>query len=142
MSDNPSDQDLKEILQATKTVAVVGASTNPDKPAHAIPAYLARAGYRVVPVTPATEELFCERAYASLRDVPMPIDVVDVFRPADEAPAIARDAAAAGAKVLWLQEGVVSQEAADIAHAQGMKVVMDACMGATHKRLIGSERGK
>lgn len=132
---NPSNEELREIYQNARTIAVVGASDSPDKPAHQIPAYLQRQGYRIVPVNPGDEEVLGEQAVADLGDVEAVIDVVDVFRPADEAPDIARQAVTIGAKVLWLQSGIVSDEAADIARDGGLTVVMDACMGAMHGRL-------
>lgn len=132
---NPGDDELRGIYQATRTIAVVGASEDSSKPAHFVPAYLEEQGFRIVPVNPTTDEIFGERAYDSLDDVDEQIDVVDVFRPAEEAPDIARQAVEVGAKVLWLQQGIVSEEAAKIARDAGLTVVMDACMGATHGRL-------
>jgi predicted CoA-binding protein len=101
----PSDEDLIAIYRSVKTIAVVGASANPSKPAYAIPSYLHSQGYRVVPVNPRGGELFGERAYPSLREIDHPVDVVDVFRPPHEAEAVARDAIAIGARVLWFQPG-------------------------------------
>ena len=131
----PTDDELRTIYAETKTIAVVGASGDPDKSAHSIPAYLQSVGYRIIPVSPKGGELFGEQVRASLSDIDQPVDVVDVFRPAEEAPAIAREAAAIGAKVLWLQAGIYSDDAAEIARSEGMQVVMDMCMGVTHERL-------
>jgi predicted CoA-binding protein len=114
---------------------VVGASENPGKPAFAIPRQLKGLGYRIVPVNPKGGEILGERAFPSLDEVDVPIDVVDVFRPAEETPEIARQAVKAGAKVLWLQEGIVSEEAGRIARDGGLTVVMGICMGATARRL-------
>jgi uncharacterized protein len=111
---------------------VVGASADPSKPAHAIPRYLQRQGYRILPVNPRGGELLGEPVARSLAEVDGPIDVVEVFRPAEEAPRIAREAVEVGAKVLWLQLGIVSQEAREVAEAAGLTVVMDRCMGETH----------
>ncbi len=130
-----SDEQLRNIYADTKTIAVVGASEDPEKPGHSIPRYLQSQGYRIIPVNPKGGEILGEKVYGSLRDVPEPVDVVDVFRPADETPEIARDAAAIGADVLWLQTGIESDEAYGIATAAGLQVVMDTCMGATHGRL-------
>lgn len=136
---NPPSQELREIYDRTEVIAVVGASDDPDKPSHQIPAYLQREGYRIVPVNPGDSEVLGERAFDDLADVDEQIDVVDVFRPADETPEIAQQAVLAGAKVLWLQTGIVSEEAATIARDGGLTVVMDACMGAMHGRLgLGS----
>ena len=132
---NPSSQELKDIYDRTEVIAVVGASDDPDKPSHQIPAYLQREGYRIVPVNPGDSEVLGERALDELADVDEQIDVVDVFRPADETPDIAHQAVLAGAKVLWLQTGIVSEEAATIARDGGLTVVMDACMGAMHGSL-------
>ncbi len=130
-----TDDELRNIYANTKTIAIVGASGDPSKPAHSIPAYLQSQGYRIVPVNPKGGELFGETVFPSLSAIEEPIDVVDVFRPSEEAPAIATEAVAIGAKVLWLQAGITSDEAEQIASAGGLEVVMDTCMGATHGRL-------
>jgi predicted CoA-binding protein len=132
---NPSDDGLKQIYADTKTIAVVGASNDEKKPAHNIPRYLQGQGYKIIPVNPRGGEMLGEQVRTSLADVDEPIDVVDVFRPSEETPQVARDAVAAGAKVLWLQTGIQSQEAEQIAREGGLEVVMNACMGATHRRL-------
>jgi predicted CoA-binding protein len=130
---------LLRIYAETKTIAVVGASRDPSKPAHQIPRYLQRQGYRIVPVNPRGGQLLGEPVARSLADVHGPVDVVEVFRPAEEAPQIARDAVKVGAKVLWLQQGIVSEEARQVAEAAGLTVVMDRCMGETHRELgLGS----
>jgi predicted CoA-binding protein len=126
---------LLRIYAETKTIAVVGASADPSKPAHQIPRYLQRQGYRILPVNPRGGELLGEAVARSLAEVDGPVDVVDVFRPAAEAPEIAREAIAIGAKVLWLQLGIESQEAKRLAEAAGLTVVMNRCMGATHGEL-------
>lgn len=124
--------ELRAIYADTKTIAVVGASTDPHKPGHNIPRYLHNMGFRIIPVSPKGGELFGEEVRASLAEIDEPIDVVDVFRPAEETPDIARQAVAAGAKVLWLQTGISSDEAETIATEGGLKVVMNMCMGETH----------
>jgi uncharacterized protein len=131
-----SDMDeLRKIYEDTKTIAVVGASDDQRKPAHTIPRYLQGEGFRIIPVNPRGGEILGEKAYASLGEIDEPIDVVDVFRPSEETPNVARQAVEAGAKVLWLQEGIESQEAERIATEGGLKVVMDRCMGETHYQL-------
>jgi len=130
-----TDQALVEIYRATRTIAVVGASADPSKPSNSIPAYLQAQGFEVIPVNPSAGEILGVPAVATLTDIEGPVDVVDVFRPPAEAPQIARDAVAIGARVLWLQAGIVSEEAAAIARQAGLTVVMDTCMGATHRRL-------
>jgi predicted CoA-binding protein len=133
---NPSlERQLRDIYADAQTIAVIGATMNENKAGFFIPRYLQQQGYRIVPVNPSYTEVLGERAYASLSDVDVPIDVVDVFRPAAEAPSIAKDAVSVGAKVLWLQPGIVSQDAATIGEAAGMTIVMDRCMGATHSEL-------
>jgi uncharacterized protein len=126
---------LARIYADTTTIAVVGASADPAKPAHRIPRYLQEQGYRILPVNPRGGELLGEPVARSLAEVEGPVDVVDVFRPAAEAPGIAREAVAIGAKVLWLQAGIESQEARQVAEAAGLTVVMDRCLGATHAAL-------
>jgi predicted CoA-binding protein len=130
-----SADELRQIYAETKTIAVVGASNDESKAANHIPTYLQSQGYRMVPVNPKGGEIFGERAYSSLRDVDTPVDVVEVFRPSEETPDIARDAVAIGAKVLWMQTGISSDEAARIAEEGGLKVVMNRCMGVTHGQL-------
>ena len=131
----PNDAELRAIYAATRTIAVVGASTDPAKAGNSIPAYLQSQGFRILPVSPKGGELFGEKVATALGEIEQEVDVVDVFRPAEETPAIAREAVAMGAKVLWLQAGIVSEEAAEIARQGGLTVVMDLCMGATHQRL-------
>ena len=130
-----SAEDLRQVYAETKTIAVVGASNDESKPANHIPAYLKSQGYRIVPINPRGGEILGERAYTSLGEVDTPVDVVEVFRPSEETPDIAREAVASGAKVLWLQTGISSDEAAGIAEEGGLKVVMNRCMGVTHGQL-------
>jgi uncharacterized protein len=133
--DEPGEQQLRGIYATTRTIAVVGASANEAKPAHRIPRYLKGQGYRIVPVNPRGGELLGEPVARSLAEVDGPVDVVEVFRPAEEAPQIAREAVEAGAKVLWLQLGIESEEAERLASAAGLTVVMDRCMGEAHREL-------
>jgi uncharacterized protein len=133
----PSDLELRSILGDARTIAVVGLSSRPDRPSHDVAAFLQRRGYRIVPVNPNETEILGERAYPSLLDVPeeIVIDVVDVFRRAADTPPVARDAVARGAKVLWLQEGIVNEEARQIAEDAGLTVIMGVCIRVTSKRL-------
>ena len=131
----PALEQLRQILATSKTIAVVGLSNKPDRPSYAIPAYLQQQGYRIIPVNPNLTEVLGEKAYASVRDIPEPIDVVEVFRRAEDVPPIVEDAIAKGAKVVWMQLGIVNEEAAARAKAAGLQVVMDTCMGATHRLL-------
>ena len=133
--DDALREQLTGIYRDTRTIAVVGASADDSKAAHRIPAYLQQQGYWIRPVNPRGGELFGEPVATSLTEVEGPVDVVDVFRPAEEAPEIARQAVAIGAKVLWLQLGIASEEARRIAEDAGLTVVMDRCIGATHREL-------
>lgn len=132
---NPPDEALRQILSNASTIAVVGASSKPDRSSHGIMRRLQQVGYRVVPVNPNETEVLGERAYPSLKDVPIKIDIVDVFRRPEFTPAIADDAVAIGAKVLWLQSGIENEDAAARAKAGGLKVVMDACLATVHSYL-------
>lgn len=132
---NPSNEALREILVEARTIAMVGASSNPERTSHAIMKQLLAAGYEVIPVNPRETEVLGQRAYPSLAAIGRPVDIVDVFRRSEETPAIADEAVAIGAKVLWLQLGVTSDDAAARATAGGLVVVMDKCIGATHHKL-------
>lgn len=135
MIEDSEREQLLRIYAETRTIAVVGASADASKAAHQVPLYLQRQGYRIVPVNPRGGEIFGEPVFRSLAEVDVPVDVVEVFRPAQEAPEIARQAIAIGAKVLWLQTGIVSEEARRVAEAAGLTVVMNRCMGETHEFL-------
>lgn len=120
----------ERILREFSTLAVVGASRHPEKAAHGIPRQLAAAGFRVVPVNPKVEgELFGEKVYPRLGDIPFPVEVVVVFRPSEEAPWIADEAVRIGARALWLQQGIISAEARRIAEGAGLLYVEDRCTG-------------
>jgi len=138
---NPSDQELTLLLASATTIAMVGASANPDKDSHGIMRRLQSAGYRVIPVNPRETEILGERSYASLLDVPERIDIVDVFRRSEDTPPIADEAVKIGAKALWLQQGISNEEAAARAKAGGLIVVMDTCIGATVARLMPRATG-
>ena len=128
---------IQATLLSARTVAIVGLSADPLRPSNFIGFYLKRHGYRIVPVNPKAHEILGERAYASLTDIPFPVDVVDVFRRPDAVPDIAREAVAIGAKALWLQFGVISPEGATIASDGGLDVIMDRCMKVEHARHLG-----
>src|SRR5512138_940142 len=129
---NPSDDAIKELLSNATTIAMVGASSNPARPSNGIMRQLKKVGYRVIPVNPNETDVLGERAYPSLVDVPVPIDIVDVFRRSEYTPAIADEAVKVGAKALWLQQGVWSEDAAARATAGGLTVIMDACIAVEH----------
>ncbi len=128
----PTHDELLHIYAQPKTIAVVGASDRAGKPAHDIPRYLKSQGYRIVPVNPNSAEVLGEHAFPSLREIDIPIDVVDVFRPARDAESVARDAIAIGAKVLWFQPGTDTDGAAAAATEAGLTVIRRRCMGVTH----------
>ncbi len=133
----PGDAELRSILGDARTIAVVGLSSRPDRDSFQIAEYLQRKGYRIVPVNPNETSVLGEPAYASLDDVPgdVAIDVVDVFRRAEETPPIAAQAVRRAAKVLWLQEGITSEEARRIAEDAGLVVIMGVCIKRTNRRL-------
>jgi predicted CoA-binding protein len=128
---------MKDILLSTKTIASVGVSSNPGKESYGIVQYLKSQGYRVIPVNPTAEEILGEKSYPDLESVPEQIDVVQVFRRPEDVPPVVDSAIKVGAKTVWMQEGIVHEEAAQKARNAGVQVVMDACMRVTHRRLIG-----
>jgi len=133
---------LRDILETSQTIAMVGASSNPSKPSYEIMKGLLAAGFTVIPVNPTETEVLGQRAYASLAEISDRVDIVDVFRRPEQTPEIADQAVRIGAKVLWLQTGIVSEEAARRARAGGLEVVMDECIGGTAARLrIRKPRG-
>ena len=129
---NPSSDDIRQLLTSATTIAVVGASSNPDRPSNGVVSRLLRLGYRVIPVNPNETQVLGEKAYARLQDVSTPIDIVDVFRRAEFTPAIADDAVRVGARALWLQQGIWNEDAAARAQAAGLTVIMDACIAVEH----------
>ncbi len=136
-SDRPDDRRLKDILSQARTIAVVGLSPKPERDSHRVAAYLQKAGYRIIPVNPVAPEVLGEKSYPDLTSIPEPVDVVDVFRQSRFVPEIAEQAVKIGAKVLWLQEGVVHEEAALKARQAGLEVIQDACLMVQHRRLMG-----
>ena len=135
-----SDEELLRIFRKARTIAVVGASMHDHKPSHFVPRYLQEQGYRIVPVNPRSGEIFGEAVYRRLEDVDVPFDVVEVFRPPNEAEAVARSAVACGARVLWFQLGTDTDEAVRLAEQAGVTVVVDHCMMPEHRRLVGPLR--
>lgn len=131
------DQMMKDILTSAKTIASVGLSSNQEKESYWIVSYLKEQGYHIIPVNPTADEILGEKAYPDLESIPEPIDVVQVFRRSEDVPPVVDSAIKAGAKVVWMQEGIVNEEAAQKAREAGLQVVMDACMRMTHRRLIG-----
>jgi uncharacterized protein len=128
---------LRRILAQSRTIAVVGLSANWYRPSYFAAKYMQDHGYRVIPVNPNYEEVLGERCYPSIAAIAHPVDVVDCFRRADEMPALAREAVAKGAKVLWMQLGIRNDDAARIADAAGLDVVADRCVKIEHARILG-----
>jgi predicted CoA-binding protein len=135
MHKNPSDEVLRQLLTETRTIAVVGASANPDRSSNGIMGKLLEVGYRVIPVNPKETEVQGQRAYPTLAAIPEKVDLVNVFRRPEHTPAIADEAVAIGARALWLQQGIVNQDAAERAERGGLLVVMDSCIGVMHSLL-------
>ncbi len=136
---NPSADPITEILKTQKTIAVVGLSSNPMRPSHGVTAYMQAAGYRIIPVNPNETEVLGEKSYARLEDVPEKIDIVDIFRRAEEVPRVVESAIRVGAKVVWMQLGIESEEAAEKARAAGLMVVEDACILVEHRKRVTRE---
>ena len=130
-----SRETIEEILENCKTIAVVGLSSNPGRASYGVASYMKRNGYKVIPVNPNETEVFGAKAYATLREVPEKIDLVDIFRRSSEAGAAVDEAIAVGAKAVWLQEGVIDNAAAGRAAAAGLLVVMDRCWLKDHAAL-------
>lgn len=131
-----TDPDLKRLFETVRTIAVVGCSPKPERPGHYVAKYLQDLGYRVIPVNPGQTEILGEKCYASLRDIPEPVDMVDCFRRAEDIPPIVEDAIAIGAKFIWMQLGIVNDEAAKRALEAGIEVVMDRCPKIDYPRLF------
>ena len=138
MTENPPDSEIRRLLQQYRRVAVVGLSDRPDRPSHGVAAYLQRAGYEITPVNPTIAGTLGVAAVPSLDEVSPPLEIVDVFRRPEDVPPVAEGAVRAGARVLWLQEGIVNEAAAATARAAGLVVVQDRCILKEHRRLLGS----
>jgi len=132
------EEDIRKILSNFKIVAIVGISPKEDRPSYIVAFYLKSKGYRIIPVRPDGEEILGEKVYRSLTDIPKEIrvEVVDIFRRSEDVPPIVEEAIQRGAKVVWMQEGVIHEEAGEKAEKAGLKVVMDRCMKKEHQRLL------
>jgi uncharacterized protein len=128
-------QAIEQILDECRTIAVVGLSSNPWRPSYNVAAYMKEQGYKVIPVNPNEQQVFGDKAYPTLSDVPDKIDLVDVFRRSEEAGAAVDEAIKVGAKAVWMQEGVIDEAAAERAAAAGLLVVMDTCLLKAHMRV-------
>ena len=127
-----SEVEITEILQNYRVVAMVGLSDKPERPSYRVAQYLQEHGYRIVPVNPGCQEILGEKCYATLRDIPFPVAIVDIFRNVDAIPAIVDEAIAVGAKVVWMQQGVEEPDSARKAKQAGLQVVMDRCLKIEH----------
>jgi len=132
------DNLIKKILEESKTIAVVGLSPKEDRPSHKVAEYLQAQGYKIIPVNPECDEILGEKCFATLKEVPVKVDVVDIFRRPEFIPPIVEEAIAIGAKVIWMQLGIINEEAAAKAKEAGLEVVMDRCMKIEHKKLLGA----
>jgi uncharacterized protein len=128
--------DTSEILRKYKTIAVVGLSNNPMRPSYGVSEYMKRQGYKIIPVNPGHPQILGEKSYRTLEDIPEPVDIVNIFRRSEMIPPIVDSALAIGAKVIWMQEGIQHQEAAEKARAAGVEVVMNTCILKAHRRLM------
>ena len=126
---------IKEILHTSKTIAVVGLSPKPNRPSNEVARYLLDVGYTIIPVNPGQNEILGEKCYASLSEIPQQVDIVDIFRRPEEVGPVVEQAVAIGAKVVWMQEGIVNEEAAAIARDAGLSVIMDRCLKVDHAEL-------
>ena len=136
---NADPQVIDEIVENYKVVAVVGLSPKPDRPSYRVAEYLKQHGYRIIPVNPGQREILGEKCYPSLKDIPFPVEVADIFRNVEAIPAIVDEAIEVGAKAVWMQLGLVEPESARKAREAGLQVVMDRCLKVEHARLAESQ---
>jgi predicted CoA-binding protein len=129
---NASPEEIGEIIRKYHTIAVVGLSDKADRPSYQVAQYLQQHGYRIIPVNPGRTEILGEKCYATLKDIPFPVEVVDIFRKVEAIPAIVADAVAVGARVVWMQLGLVDPASARKAREAGLEVVMDRCLKIEH----------
>lgn len=135
--ENPTREEIADILRNAGNIAVVGLSDRPDRTSHMVSAAMQMRGYRIIPVNPGATEILGEKSYPSLKDIPEPIHIVNVFRRSEYCADVAREAAQIGAKVLWLQQGIISEEAAAIAEKSGMIAIMDRCIKVEDSIALG-----
>ncbi len=130
-----NDREIRQLLETSKIIAVVGLSDKPERDSYRVAEYLQRQGYRIIPVNPTVDAVLGEKSYALVSDIPEPVDIVDVFRRPDAVGPVVEDAIAAGARAVWMQLGIENEEAAQAAEAAGLQVVMDRCIKIEHARL-------
>ena len=133
---HPPDSDVKNILGSAHTIAVVGLSPKPERPSHRVAKYLIEAGYRIIPVNPGQDTILGQTCYPDLAAVPEKIDIVDVFRRSEDVPPIVEQAIAIGTRVVWLQQGIINEAAAELCNQAGITCIMDRCTKVEHARLL------
>ena len=133
---NPSDQEIRELLSESTTIAVVGLSPKPSRPSHGVANYLQKQNYRIIPVNPGHSDILGEKSYASLSEIPEKVDVVDIFRKPEHVAPIVEQAIKIKAKAIWMQSGIVNHQASQIAKDAGLMVVMDRCLAVAHSTLM------
>lgn len=139
---NPEREQIKEILHSSETIAVVGLSDNPERISYMVSEAMQAKGYTIIPVNPNAHQILGQKSYAKLQDIPVPVDIVNVFRRSEHTPPIAEEAVSIGSKTLWLQLGVASDEAARIALAGGLNVIMDRCIKVEDSILLPGGKSK
>ena len=128
--------EIRKILENCRAIAVVGCSSNPEKPANKIPKYMKEHGYKIIPVNPNSENILNEKTYKSISEIKENIDIVDIFRPSEECLNVVREAIKIKPKVVWMQLGIINEEAKRLAEKNGVKVIMDKCIMVEHKSLL------
>lgn len=140
--ENPTREQIKGILEKSTTVAVVGLSDKPDRVSYMVSEAMQAKGYTIIPVNPNADTILGQKSYASLKDIPVPVDIVNVFRRSEHTPPVAEEAVAIGANTLWLQLGIANEEAAAIASAGGLEVIMDRCIKVEDSILLPGGKPK
>ncbi|MGO4182388.1 CoA-binding protein [Paenibacillus sp. TAF43_2] len=140
--ENPTREHIKGILENSMTVAVVGLSDNPERVSYMVSEAMQAKGYTIIPVNPNADSILGQKSYASLKDIPVPVDIVNVFRRSEHTPPVAEEAVAIGAKTFWLQLGIANEEAASIAAAGGLEVIMDRCIKVEDSILLPNGKPK
>jgi len=133
---NPSDEEIRELLSQSTTIAVVGLSQKPSRPSHGVAVYLKKQNYRIIPVNPGHPEILGEKSYASLTEIPEKVDIVDIFRRSEHVTPVVEEAIKIKAKTVWMQSGIVNHQAAQKAKDAGLVVVMDRCLAVAHSTLM------
>ncbi|GAB6274521.1 MAG: CoA-binding protein [Peptococcaceae bacterium] len=137
MFSNPNDTQISSLLKNSTTIAVVGISDNPERDSYKVAEYLQKQGYKIIPINPAVKEVLGEKTYSGLTQVSMPVDIVDVFRRSEKVPEVIKEALKLRPKAIWLQLGVINEEATKQAVKEGLTVIMDRCIKIEHNRLLG-----